>query len=132
MSALDALRACWIVVVFMMVFFWFPAHLFPRSSKSAMVMEIAGNWTRAVVCVAIAVLLLSSLRLLNALTVIFVFVGALVVDWLRKRARMPGGLLKSLEAATIEIIRMVEARSFGLHFLARQRPVAPARSSWRL
>jgi hypothetical protein len=130
--ALDALRACWILVVFIMVFFWFPAHLSSGRSKSVMVMQIAGNGARTVLWVTIAALLLASLRLLNALTVIFVFVGALAIDWLRRRAKMHGGLLMNLEAATIEIMRKVEAWSFGLHLLAGKRPMAPARSSWRL
>ena len=132
MPTLDALRACWILVVFIMVFFWFPAHLFSGRSKSVTVMQIAGNWARTVLCVTMATLLLASLRLLNALTVIFVFVGAFAIDWLRRRAKMHGGLLMNLEAATIEIMRKIEARSFGLRLIARKAPLAPARSSWRL
>jgi hypothetical protein len=127
--ALDALRACWILVVFIMVFFWFPARLFSGRTKSVTVMQIAGNGARTVLSVTIAVLLLASLRLLNVLTVISLFVGVLAIDWLRKRARMSGGLLMSLEVATIEIMRKIEVRAFGLHLLARKRPLVPARSS---
>jgi hypothetical protein len=132
MAALGALRACWILVVFILVFFWFPAHLFSGRAKSFMVMQIAGNWARTVLYVTIAALLLASLRLLNALTVILVFVGALAIDWLRRRAKMHGGLVMNLEAAAIEIMRKIEARSFGLRLLARREPLAPARSSWQL
>jgi hypothetical protein len=53
MAALGALRACWILVVFILVFFWFPAHLFSGRAKSFMVMQIAGNWARTVLCVTI-------------------------------------------------------------------------------
>src|SRR5437660_8466678 len=103
-----------------MVFFWFPAHLFSGRSKSVMVIQIAGNWARTVLCVMIAALLLASLRLLNALTVIFVFVGALAIDWLRRRAKMHGGLLMNLVAATIEIMRELDAQQFRLSVMSRE------------
>ncbi len=127
MPALDALKAFWILGVFLFMFFWLPAHLFSGRPNCPRDMRIAGDWARTVLCVTILVFLLSSLRVLGAIAVVLLVVGAIGVGWLRKRAGMPGRLLMSLQATTINMIRMVESRSFGLYLLARRRAPASAR-----
>src|SRR5882762_8990192 len=114
MHALDALKAFWILSVFLFLFFGLPAHLFSGRPNCPGVMRIAGNWARTVLCVTILVFLLSSLKVLGAIAVVLLVVGAIGVGWLRKRAGMPGRLLMSLQATTIDMIRMVESWSFGL------------------
>ena len=66
MLALDALKALWIIGVFLAVFLWLPTHLFSGRPNSPRVIRIAGNWARTVLGVTILVFLLSSLRVLGA------------------------------------------------------------------
>jgi len=127
MHALDALKAFWILGVFLFLFFGLPAHLFSGRPNSPGVMRIAGNWARTVLCVTILVFLLSSLRVLSAITVVLLVLGALGFGWLRKRAGMPSHLLMSLQATTINMIREVESRSFGRYLLPRKRAPVSAR-----
>jgi hypothetical protein len=132
MPVLDALKAWWILVIFIIVFFWFPAHLFSGRSNPAIFMRIAGNWARMVVCVTMGFLFLASFRVLSAITVVFLFVGAFAMDWHRKRATMTGGLLTSLQAAVINIMRKVEARSFRAYLLPQKSPAVSVPSFWKL
>src|SRR5882762_2469824 len=131
MHALDALKAFWILSVFLFLFFGLPAHLFSGRPNSPGVMRIAGNWARTVLCVTILVFLLSSLRVLGAITVVLLFLGTIAVSWFRKRAGRPRRLLTNLQATTVNIMRRVESRSLGL-FLPRRHPPTSARSPWRL
>src|SRR6267143_2490789 len=127
MAALDALKAFWILSVFLSTFLWLPTRLFSGRPNSPGVTRIAGNWARTVLCVTILVFLLSSLRVLGAITVVLLFLGAIAVSWFRKRAGMPRRLLTSLRATTMSIIRRVESRSFGLFLLPRKRSPTSAR-----
>src|SRR6266581_9376457 len=126
MAAMDALKAFWILGVFLSTFLWLPTHLFSGRPNSPGVIRIAGNWARTVLCVTIFVFLLSSLRVLGAITVVLLFLGAIAVSWFRKSAGMPGRLLTIFEATTLKIIRQVESRSFGLFLLPRKRPPGSA------
>ena len=132
MPALDALKAFWILGVFISVFFWLPARLSPGRPNSPRVIRIAGNWARTVVCVTILVLLLGALKVVGAITVVLLFGGAIAVSWFRNSARTPGNLLTILQATTISAIRQVESRSFGLPLLRRKRPPSSARLPWGL
>ena len=132
MLALDALKAFWILGVFLSTFLWLPTHLFSGRPNSPRVIRIAGNWARTVLCVTILVFLLSRLRVLGAITVVLFFLGAIAVSWFRKRAGMPRRLLTNLQATTIKIMRLVESRSFGLFFLPRKRSPTSARRPWGL
>src|SRR6266478_7462581 len=132
MPALDTLKAFWILGVFLAVFFLLPTRLFPDRPNAPRVMRIAGNWARTVLGVTTLVFLLSSLRVLGAITVVLLFSSAIAVSWFRKSAGMPGRLLTIFEATTLKIIRQVESRSFGLFLLPRKRPPRSARPPWGL
>ena len=131
MAAMDALKAFWILGVFLSTFFWLPTHLFAGRPNSPGVIRIAGNWARTVLCVTILVFLLSSLRVLGAITVVLLFLGTMAVSWFRKRAGRPRRLLTNLQAATVSIMCQVESRSLGL-FLPRRRSPTSARLPWGL
>src|ERR1700739_2138355 len=132
MLALDALKAFWIFGVFLAMFCWLPARLFSRRPNSRRVLLIAGNWVRAVLGVTVLVFLLSSLRVLGVITVVFLLGGTIGVCWIREGPGMPHSLLASLQAATINLIRRVESRSFSLFFPASKRSPTSARQPWRL
>jgi hypothetical protein len=132
MHALDALKAIWILGVFLAMFLWLPMYLFSGTSNSPRIIRIAGNWARAVLCVTILVFLLSGLRVLGAITVLLLFGGAIGVGWYRKRVGMPRRFLAKLQATTIDLIRQVESRSFGPFLLACKHTLTSARQNCRL
>lgn len=133
MPVLTALEACWILVVFLLLTCWLPARLFSGRAHSATVMRMAGNGARAILGITIALPLLASLKLLSTITVIFLFAAVLCLKWLRTRARLPDGLLMSLGAAAINMVRKVEARALGFHLLPRKgRAVSASSSFWGL
>src|SRR5436853_237325 len=132
MLALDALKALWIIGVFLAVFLWLPTHLFSGRPNSPRVIRIAGNWARTVLGVTILVFLLSSLRVLGAITLVLLFFGAIAVSWFRQSAGMPRRWLTNLQAATISILRQVESRSFGQFLLPRKLSPTSARPPWGL
>src|SRR5437588_12318494 len=109
MPALDALKAFWILGIFLCMFFWLPTRLFLGRPNSSGVICMAGSWTRMVLCVTISVFLLSSLKVLGAITVVLLFLGAISVNWFRKRAGMSRRLLTNLQATTINLIRHFES-----------------------
>lgn len=131
MVALDALKALWILLVFLLVFFWLPAHVLLDKRDSPRVIRVAGNWARTVLCVTILVFLLSSLKVLGALTAVLLFLGAIAFGWIRKRVGTNRTLLTSLQATAINIIREVEARAFGRFLLVRKHSSLSERQSWR-
>jgi hypothetical protein len=121
MPALDTLKGFWIVGVFLSSFLWLPTRLFLRKPNSPRIIRIAGNWARIVLCVTILVFLLSSLRVLGAVTAVFFLLAAIAVSWFRECAGTPRHLLTNLQATTINIIHQLETQSFGLFRLSRQR-----------
>src|SRR5438046_189051 len=131
MAAMDALKAFWILGVFLSTFFWLPTHLFAGRPNSPGVIRIAGNWARTVLCVSSLVFLLSSLMVVRAISVVLLFLGTMAVSWFRKRAGRPRRLLTNLQAATVSIMCQVESRSLGL-FLPRRRSPTSARLPWGL
>src|SRR6266566_4835748 len=132
MLALDALKALWIIGVFLAAFLWLPTHLFSGRPNSPRVIRIAGNWARTVLGVTILVFLLSSLRVLGAITLVLLFFGAIAVSWFRQSAGMPRRWLTNLQAATINILRQVESRSFAQFLLPRKLSPTSARPPWGL
>src|SRR5437879_472899 len=132
MPALDTVKAFWILGVFLSVFLWLPTRLFAERPNSPRVIRIAGNWARIVLCVTTLVFLLSSLRVLGALTVVLLFLGAIAVSWFRKSVGMPHHLLTILQASMINVIRHVESRSFDLFLLPLKRLPTSAGRPWGL
>ena len=130
MPALDAVKAFWILGIFLGMFFWLPTRLFSGRPNSSGVICMAGSWTRMVLCVTISVFLLSSLKVLGAITVVLLFLGAISVNWFRKRAGMSRRLLTNLQATTINLIRHFESRSFGRFLVPRKSSPRSARPSW--
>src|ERR1700758_4878964 len=130
MLVLDALKAFWILGVFLVTFFWLPAHLFSGRPNSSRVMRIAGNWARTVLCMTILVFLLCSFRVFGVITVVLFFLGAIAVGRFRRRGGMSRGWWGSLQATTINIMRQVESGSFRLFLLARRRTSTSGRRAW--
>jgi hypothetical protein len=131
MSALDVPTALWILSVFFVTFFWLPTYLLSGRTNSPWVIRIAGNWARAVLCATALVFLLSSLRVLGAITVVLIFCATLAVGWFRKHAGTPRPLLTELQATLLNIMRQVESRSLGLSFLVRKRPTTSVYEPWK-
>src|SRR2546429_694662 len=88
MPALDAVKAFWILGIFLCMFFWLPTRLFSGRPNFSAVICMAGNWARMVLCVTIFVFLLSGLKVFGAITVVLLFLGAIIVSWFRKRTGM--------------------------------------------
>jgi hypothetical protein len=126
MHVLDLITALWILAIFSAVFFWMPARLAPRRQSRDLAVRIAGNLVRAALGVTIAVFLLASLKVLNALVVLVLCGGALLMIWLRQRTGAPRSLLQNLQAATIGVIRSVETWSLGERLLTRKRRPVPS------
>jgi hypothetical protein len=129
---LDAIKAFWILGVFLLTFFWLPTLLFSGRPNSPRVLRIAGNWARTVLCVTILIFLLCSLRVFGVITVVLFFLGAIAIGWFRRRGGVSRGLWTSLQATTLNIMRQVESRSFHLFLLARKRTSTSGRQSWGL
>src|SRR5947207_15632728 len=108
MAAMDALKAFWILGVFLSTFFWLPTHLFAGRPNSPGVIRIAGNWARTVLCVTILVFLLSSLRVLGAITVFLLFLVKMVVSWFRKNTVRPRIIFTNLLAGNGRIMTRFE------------------------
>src|SRR5207247_9213211 len=88
MPALDAVKAFWILGIFLCMFFWLPTRLFSGRPNFSAVICMAGNWARMVLCVTIFVFLLSDLKVFGAITVVLLYLAAIIVDWFGKRTGM--------------------------------------------
>jgi hypothetical protein len=110
MQPLDAFKAAWILFIFLLVFFFFPAYLFPGRQHSSTALRVAGNFVRALLMVTIAGLLLTSLRIFNATTVVLLFLGAMMMAWMRKRSGSSRNWLAGLQETTIGIVRRLEGQ----------------------
>jgi len=117
----DTLRALWIVVSFLAIFFWFPSRLSSQSHNRGWVLSMAGGWVRMALCATAAVVLLPMLKVLTAITVIFLLTAAFVVTWLgRHKWRFQKGLA-SLQRQVLAGVRGLENRFLGLRLVARGR-----------
>jgi hypothetical protein len=121
MHVLDALEGAWILFIFLLAFFWAPAHLFSRQSNSDALIRIAGNWARMVLFVTAAMALLARLRALNATTVTLLFVGSLTIAWLSRNFGSLTAAWERLQTTTIGTLRWIEALSFGRYLVPRAR-----------
>jgi hypothetical protein len=107
---LDTFRAAWILFVFFLVFFFFP-HLFPRRRSSPAVLRVAGNFARALLVVTTASWCLTSLKVFNTTTVVLLFLGGIMIAWVRKRAGTSRNWLAVLQEAAIGIVCLIEGRA---------------------
>ncbi len=117
----DALRALWIVVSFLAIFFWFPSRLGSPNHKRGWVLAIAGGWVRMALCATIAVVLLPMVKVLTAITVIFLLAVAFVGTWLHQHE---WGLQKgvaSLQRLVLAGVRGLENRFLSLRLVAQGR-----------
>src|SRR5947208_17011861 len=94
------------------MFFWLPTRLFSGRPNFSAGICMAGNWARMVLCVTIFVFLLSGLKVFGAITVVLLFLGAIIVSWFRKRRGMSRRLLTDLQASTVTRIRRLELRTY--------------------
>jgi hypothetical protein len=117
----DTLRALWIVASFLAIFFWFPSRLSSQNYKRGWVISIAGGWVRMALCAAIAVVLLPMLKVLTAITVIFLLAVAFLVTWLyRHEWKLQKGVA-SLQRQVLGGVRRLETRFQGLRMVAQGR-----------
>ncbi len=131
MHLLDALEAAWIAFIFTFAFFLTPVYLFPRRWTSDALLRAAGNGARMCLLAAVAVELLSRIRILNATTVILIFAGAIASVWLSRNAASPDLLKRKLQTATVRTVQWLESRPFALRLLRRGRPATTRASQWR-
>lgn len=126
MQPLDALRVTWIIVIFLCVFFVFPAYFFPVGDSSATITRTAGNFVRILLIVTLTSLLLTRFKIFNATTIVLLFLGALLLAWVRKRAKSSRTWLRGLQDFTIGIVRLTEgpspSRSAGAKVSLRSKP----------
>ena len=118
---MDALKAFWICVVFFLIFFGLPSRLFPRRPNTAIVVRIAGNFTRMVLLVTATVFLLASIKALTTITMIMFVVGALTAAWLRKHEWRMGNATQAVQAGALRFMRKAEGWSFGMYLMPRLR-----------
>ena len=130
MQPLDAFKAAWILFIFLLVFLFFPAYLFSGREHSASARRVAGNFVRALLMVTIAALLLTSLRIFNATTVVLLFVSALMMAWMRKRAGSSRNWLAGLQEAALGIVRLIEGQPIHRATGTPASPDQPKESSW--
>jgi len=118
---LDALKACWICVVFLLIYFGIPSRLFPRRPNTAIVVRIVGNWTRMVLLVTVAVFLLACIKALTTITIIIFVLAALAAAWLRKHEWRIGNVTQAVQASALRFMRRAEGWSFGMYLMPRLR-----------
>lgn len=117
----DVLRALWIVVSFVGIFFWFPSRLSPQKHNRGWVISIAGGWVRMALGATLAVVLLPMLKVLSAITVIFLLAAGFAVTWLQQHEWGVQKGIASLQKQVLAGVRGVEARFLGLRLVARRR-----------
>jgi hypothetical protein len=111
MQAIDALRAIWIIAVFLCVFIAFPAYIFPVREPSTTVARTAGNFVRSLFLVTLVGLVLTKLRIFNVTTLVVLLVGALLFAWVRKHSKISRDWLRGLQDFTIGVVRLTEGQS---------------------
>ena len=111
MPVLDLLKAGWITLTFLLVFFWVPSRLFARRSTSAYTIWVAGNFVRMLICVAASVLFLTGIKVLGAITVVLFLVAALGISWLRNHSWQVRGVIGSVQEKTLKLVRRAESQA---------------------
>ena len=110
---MDALKAGWILITFLVVFLWFPAQLFPGRVRRAIFLGTAGNWARMSLLTVTAIFLLSRLRILTAIMVGFLLAIGFGIAWLQKHYWEFGSLTDSLKGTILQVLRKLETHSAG-------------------
>lgn len=111
---MDALKAGWILITFLLVFLWFPARLLPARVHRATFLGIAGNWARMSLLTVTAIFILSKLRILTAITVGFLLAIGFVIAWLQKHKWELSSLTDSFKGIILQVLRKLETHSVGL------------------
>jgi len=121
MRALDAIEGGWILFIFVLAFFWYPARLFSRESNSDRLMRVAGNLVRAVLGVTLAAFVLNSLHALNAITVILLFLLPMTAVRFFRNSKRPVDGWRSMQKGFLGLVRQLETWSPGGRLLPRSR-----------
>jgi hypothetical protein len=108
---MDALKAGWILIIFLLVFVWLPSRLFAGRINRVSFLGMAGNWARMSLLTVAAIFLLSRLRILTAIMVGFLLAFGLGVAWLKKHYWELGSLTDSLKGRILELLRKLETHS---------------------
>ena len=122
MPVLDLLKAGWIIVTFVFVFFWVPGRLFARKSSSAYTIWFAGNFVRMLLCVAASILLLTAIKALGSITVVLFLMAALAISWLRNHNWQVRGVIGSVQNKTLNLVRKAELQALTKFVDAEAKP----------
>jgi len=110
---LDVLRVIWAMLVFFGLFVWLPTRLSADRTYSEWILQAAGRFSRSILVVTLLVLLLTGLKVFNAVT-LFLLLGALItVFWMRKHGGQSRGWVKELQQTVITLIRRAEGQPVG-------------------
>lgn len=120
MRVLSALEAAWVVFIFAAVLFGWPAFVFRRNSNPDMLLRIAGNFVRTLLCVSIASFGLSHLDAFNTISMLLLFAGVATLSWLLTTAKSLDWT--SIQRSAIGVVRQMENWSHTLHLPPRERP----------
>lgn len=111
MQVLDLIRAAWILLIFALAFFLFPGYVFSGRGGSRISLRMTGNFVRMLLLATLAAMLLASLKIFNTTTVVALFLGTILITWLRKRARTSQNWITALQEAVIAAVRLIEERA---------------------
>lgn len=111
MQVLDLIRAAWILLIFALAFFLFPGYVFSGRGSSTITLRMTGNFARMLLLATLAAVLLASLKIFNTTTVVSLFLGTMLITWLRKRARTSQNWITALQEAVIAVVRLIEQRA---------------------
>jgi hypothetical protein len=128
---LDSLKATWILVSFALAFLWYPTRIFAPRQNRPLALRIGGNGARMALAATIVVVLLTTLKALTAITLIFLFVLGLMVAWLRSHGWAFRKTMQGLQGTVLHLLRSVEAQSFGSRLLSIRSRASDTPSPWR-
>jgi hypothetical protein len=128
---MDALKAGWILITFVLLFRWLPARLFSGRVHRATFLGMAGNWARMSLLTVTAIFILSRLRILTAIMVGFLLAIGFVIVWLRAHSWELGSLSDGIKGTILKLLRKLESHSEGLNVF-RLRPGSSSNPhAWR-
>ena len=118
---LDVLKACWILFVFLLIFFGLASRLFAKRPNTAIIIRIAGNFARMTLCVTAAVFAVANIKALTAITMLLLLAGALTAAWMRKHNWKTSNLVQDMQSGALRFIRKAESWSFGAYLVPRMK-----------
>lgn len=121
MRVLNALEGCWILLIFSLAFFWYPAHLFSQPRNYDLFLRIASNWVRMVLVITVVICVLSWLAALNAVNLLMLFVLPITVGRFLRKAKTTIGWRNSLQSIAVRLVRQLETWYLGLQLVPRPR-----------